>query len=266
MKKMDLLSTKLEVTFGPDTADLTLRIGMHSGPVTGGFLKGKQSRFQLFGDTITTASLLQETGESNRIHISEETAELLIKAGKHKWVEKRAEKVHTEEKGELQTYWLNRGRRHGQTEFETTSNGVSAQSDEIDELYGLDSEHRWVEWNTEVLRNLLKQIVARRENQRRLSGDSHHSGSNVHAAIPLEEVKEIIELPKFDRKAAKRQRDNQDVEIPQKVSDQLKSYVTQIAGLYAQNVGIVSATHSTCLHFVIGLSCTQFVFGCFCTS
>ena len=37
-KKMDLLSAKLEVTFRPDTADLTLRIGLHSGPVTGGFL------------------------------------------------------------------------------------------------------------------------------------------------------------------------------------------------------------------------------------
>ena len=238
MKKMDLLSTKLEVTYGPDTADLTLRIGMHSGPVTGGFLKGKQSRFQLFGDTITTASLLQETGESNKIHISEDTAELLIKAGKGKWVEKRREKIHTAEKGELQTYWLTRGRRLGQAEFETTSNAGSAQSDEIDdELYGLETELRWVEWNTEVLRNLLKQIVARREYQRRLSYDLKLILNENDAVIPLEEVQEIIQLPKFDRKAAKRQRDNQDIEIPQRVSEQLKTYVTQIAALYAPNVG-----------------------------
>ena len=238
MKKMDLLTTKLEVTYGPDTADLTLRVGMHSGPVTGGFLKGKHSRFQLFGDTITTASLLQETGKSNKIHISEDTAEMLIKAGKGKWVEKRHDKIHTAEKGELQTYWLTCGRRLGQTEFETTSNAASAQSDEIDdELYGLDTELRWVEWNTEVLRNLLKQIVARRENQRRLSDDLKPVHNENDAVIPLEEVQEIIELPKFDRKAAKRQRDNQDVEIPQRVSDQLKSYVTQIAALYTQNVG-----------------------------
>ena len=237
-KKMDLLSAKLEVSFGPDTADLTLRIGLHSGPVTGGFLKGKHSRFQLFGDTVTTASLIQEAGESGKIHISEETAKLLIKAGKGKWVEKREEKIRTVEKGELQTYWLTRGRSPlGRTEFETTSNAASAQSDDVeDELFDLDSEQRWVEWNTDVLRNLLKQILARRENQRRWSGDMQPTSSNDDAEIPLEEVKEIIELPKFDKKAAKRQHENQDIEISQKVSDQLKSYVSQIAGLYEKNV------------------------------
>ena len=34
--KMKELTRKMEVTLGPDTADLALRIGLHSGPVTGG--------------------------------------------------------------------------------------------------------------------------------------------------------------------------------------------------------------------------------------
>lgn len=41
------LTTELEVDFGPDTADLSVRMGMHSGAVTGGFLKGKGARFQV---------------------------------------------------------------------------------------------------------------------------------------------------------------------------------------------------------------------------
>lgn len=34
--KMKVLTRKLEVVLGPDTADLAFRIGLHSGPVTGG--------------------------------------------------------------------------------------------------------------------------------------------------------------------------------------------------------------------------------------
>lgn len=44
------LTRKLEVTLGPDTADLKLRIGIHTGPVIGGVLRGARARFQLFGD------------------------------------------------------------------------------------------------------------------------------------------------------------------------------------------------------------------------
>ena len=58
MLKMDSLTKQLEVTLGPDTGDLSLRIGIHSGPVTAGVLRGERSRFQLFGDTMNTGELL----------------------------------------------------------------------------------------------------------------------------------------------------------------------------------------------------------------
>lgn len=47
-----LTSGVLSETLGPDTANLRLRVGIHSGSVTGGVLKGAKSRFQLFGDTM----------------------------------------------------------------------------------------------------------------------------------------------------------------------------------------------------------------------
>lgn len=62
-------------------SQLKIRIGIHSGPVTAGVLRGN-NRFDVFGDTINTASRIESTGEPDRIHISKETAELLQKAGK----------------------------------------------------------------------------------------------------------------------------------------------------------------------------------------
>ena len=34
------------------TGELALRVGLHSGPVTAGVLRGEKSRFRLFGDTV----------------------------------------------------------------------------------------------------------------------------------------------------------------------------------------------------------------------
>ena len=81
-KIFEVVTTELSYTLGSETTDLKLRCGLHSGPVTAGVLRGLRSRFEIFGDTVNTESCMESTGIPTRIHISQATTDLLIKAGK----------------------------------------------------------------------------------------------------------------------------------------------------------------------------------------
>ena len=74
--------------------------------MTAGVLRGERARFQLFGDTVNTAARMESTGARNRIHLSEQTARILIGHGRGSWVQPREDKVEAKGKGILSTYWL----------------------------------------------------------------------------------------------------------------------------------------------------------------
>lgn len=69
--------------------------------MTAGVLRGAQSRFQLFGDTVNTASRMESTGVKGRIQCSQSTAESLAIAGKEHWVRAREDTVTAKGKGVL---------------------------------------------------------------------------------------------------------------------------------------------------------------------
>jgi class 3 adenylate cyclase len=105
-KTNELVQGELKDLLGQGTEDLEMRIGLHSGPTTGGVLRGQRARFQLFGDTVNTASRMESNGVGGKIHVSQTTADLLVAAGKTKWLIKRPELVAAKGKGEMQTYWV----------------------------------------------------------------------------------------------------------------------------------------------------------------
>jgi class 3 adenylate cyclase len=262
MHKFSVLTKKLEVRLGPDTGDLGLRTGLHSGQVTAGVLRGERARFQLFGDTVNTTARMESNGQRNKIHISQETADLLFGSGKGHWITPRAEKVVAKGKGELQTYWLDlRGDRSKsqQSAGSSENDGLQAERMLVDDTLGdgtinvtaaspsklsAGKHQRLVEWNTDILLRLLREICARREASTDESHEFMLEGSRLRTLeqgdihkreTVLDEVEEIVNLPKFDGKAARSQRDPESLDLGADVFNQLRDYVATIAAMYRDN-------------------------------
>jgi class 3 adenylate cyclase len=61
----------------PDGQPLTLRIGIHAGPVTAGVIGQAKFAFDVWGDTVNTASRMEAVGAANRITVSDEVRHAL---------------------------------------------------------------------------------------------------------------------------------------------------------------------------------------------
>jgi Adenylate and Guanylate cyclase catalytic domain len=217
-----------------------VRVGIHSGPVTAGVLRGERSRFQLFGDTMNTAARIEQTGAMNRIHVSQATSNLLNKAGKGYWMKACTALVEAKGKGMMQTFWA-KPAPMGATYDDSgiTVNDASRTSDtsQIEDSLDDEASHRMsgklsrlIDWNVDILQKLIKQILCHRQAAR---VNAHRVPPlplvSAHGRAPLDEVVEIIALPEFDAIAAKTQVNPEEIVLSDKVTDQLRFYISAIS-------------------------------------
>lgn len=150
-----------------------MRFGLHSGPVTAGVLRGQRARFQLFGDTMNKASRIETSGKPGRIHISKETADILIGFGYRHWVTERQENVNLKGLGEMKTFWL----RIPDDSTNTTDSSMSTDDDFEPSIRKRSSalDIGLINWHTEVLSLYLRQMNSARSDDVALNDTEEES-------------------------------------------------------------------------------------------
>ena len=254
--QLNILTKSLEVSLGPETSDLTMRFGLHSGPVTAGVLRGQKSRFQLFGDTVNTASRMENTGICNGIHISEDTARLLSEAGKSNWITPRSETIQAKGKGELTTYWLfdksftrkfsTGATTTSETSFDSIDSSMHPNTNAVAKTLMNDRRGRLIDWNVDLFAGMIRKIVSRREAQNVIHkskskegfvqiGDEISINSCSTQGMVLDEVVEIIELPAFDPTVVALQEDPHSIKLGVEIMVELRDYICTISKNYQIN-------------------------------
>jgi hypothetical protein len=239
---------------------------------------------------MNTAARMESTSSLSHIQVSSATAEELIKWKRGKWIKPRDGTISVKGKGNMQTYWLEtkeesiqraklgKGAKHRretiemavlhETDDEGTETSVVEDEEETyhdDEDDGIDMTNtngrlktmtkteRLVEWNVEVLKKLLQQILAARADYTQETGrtniqrlakveaelkgggeEGDHEGGDGITNV-LDEFQEIITIPHMNVQDLRKRKDPDSILIPPQVVDQLRDLLTLIACLYRPN-------------------------------
>jgi class 3 adenylate cyclase len=87
----------------PAFQGLSIRVGIHIGPVVAGVIGKRKFVYDLWGDSVNTASRMESHGQPGRIHVSQAVYERL----KARFAFESRGPIPVKGKGELHTYFLN---------------------------------------------------------------------------------------------------------------------------------------------------------------
>ena len=104
LEMQDFISKRKAEMDAADKPAFEMRVGIHTGPVVAGIVGVKKFQYDIWGDTVNTASRIENSGEAGKVNISQATYKLL-KADPQFAFENRG-KIEAKGKGEMEMWFV----------------------------------------------------------------------------------------------------------------------------------------------------------------
>jgi Adenylate and Guanylate cyclase catalytic domain len=206
---------------------------------------------------VNKASRIETSGSAGRIHLSQETADLVTKSGRGHWLTPRNDVVDLKGLGIVQTYWLkikgeiaqNSSTVENSSDTNSTGGNPEAHSDDFVSSPSLLSNNHSsmtkahqttpLNWHKEVLGASLRKIIALRNLKNNSTSTVKVSSSAVEKALTNLEADAVfahgtpgdcIVFPTIPESI-----DWGSVELDEKVESQLEVFVKEIIESYNPN-------------------------------